>query len=297
MLTLTKDTVVRSMSAAHPPAARAHSGDVVKFITMDAMGDQYVGQNDYEIDESLGGNPATGPLFVEGAQPGDTLKVSILDITVTGMATMTLAPGFGVFAEEIPALERRVYTYENNCLRFNEHLLLPLSPMIGVIGTAPAAGEVLNDSPGPHGGNMDNKRIVAGSTVYLPVFHEGALLSIGDVHALMGDGEVCICGAEVQAHVTVRVEVVKQSFETVMIVSGDRAMTVCAAKTLEEASFNATKAMRRFLERALGMSFFDSGCILSLLGDMRICEVVDPLMTCRMEVPLSLFDAYGYAFP
>ena len=69
MLTLTKDTVVRSMSAAHPPAARAHSGDVVKFITMDAMGDQYVGQNDYEIDESLGGNPATGPCSWKARNP------------------------------------------------------------------------------------------------------------------------------------------------------------------------------------------------------------------------------------
>ncbi|MEG2622778.1 MAG: acetamidase/formamidase family protein [Clostridia bacterium] len=296
MLTLNTDTVIRSMSAAHAPVAQAVSGDVVKFVTMDAMGNQYTGQADFVIDEDKGCNPATGPLYVGGAEPGDTLKVTIQDIALPREASMCIAPDAGVFGDEIPALERRMFRLTGECMLFNDHLSPRLNPMVGVIGVAPETGEISNACPGPHGGNMDNKRIEAGASVYLPVFHRGALLAIGDVHALMGDGEVCICGAEVHAEVTVRVEVLKRPLETVMVVGHGRAMTVCAAPTLEEAGFAATKAMRNFLQTELGMGYFESCTILSLLGDLCICEVVDPLMTCRMEVPLWLFEAYGYAF-
>ena len=296
MITLSKNTVVRSMSANHPPVAIAKSGDRVKFITMDCMGDQYYGQESMIIDESKGGNPATGPLYVEGAKPGNTLKVTVERIELPDVCTMTLAPELGVYAEAIPELIRKVFRLENNKMLFNEKLSLELKPMIGVIGVAPKEGEISNSDPGHHGGNMDCKRIEEGVSVYFPVYHEGALLSMGDVHALMGDGESCLCGAEVHAEVTVTVEVIKQSLETVMVVGNGRVMTIYAAPTLEEASFKAAQSMRRFLVKALGMSDFESCTILSLIGDMRINEVVDPLMCCRMEVPISLFEEYDYKF-
>ncbi|HEY5523578.1 MAG TPA: acetamidase/formamidase family protein [Desulfuromonadaceae bacterium] len=296
MLTLTTKAVIRSMTAAHVPAAKAHSGENVKFITLDAMGNQYVGQPSYEINEDLVGNPATGPLYIEEANPGDTLKVTILDVILPSSANMTIAPGVGVFADEVQTLQRRVFSLSNGNMLFNNKLHLPLKPMIGFIGVAPDSGELPNSYPGSHGGNMDNKRIEPGTVIYLPVYHKGALLAIGDVHALMGDGEVSICAAEAEAEVTIRVDVIKRSYDTILVVGHGRVMTVNTAGTLEVAGFEAAKAMRRFLKVELGMDDFESCSILSLVGDMCICQVVDPLMTCRMEVPLSIFDAYGYTF-
>src|SRR5574344_1951576 len=120
--------------------------------------------------------------------------------------------------------------------------------MIGVIGTAPAYDTVMTHTPGAHGGNMDCNKIVAGSTLYLPVEVEGALLSIGDLHGLMGDGEVMICGVETGGRVTVRVSAVRNfAMPTPALRCRGRFMTIQSDRTLDEASRNASRAMLRFL--------------------------------------------------
>lgn len=296
MITITKETVHRALSADASPAAYAVSGDMVKFITMDALGDQYTNDSSPMIDEDKAGNPSSGPLYVRNARPGDTLKVTVERIDLPEVMSMTTAPGAGVFGDEIPDLRRKLYRVENGTVLFSDRLRFPVKPMIGVIGVAPPAGAVPTSSPGVHGGNMDCKEIAPGAVLYLPVFHPGALLFVGDVHALMGDGEVCICGAETAAEVTLKVEVLKRSYDAMLLIRDGKAMTVASAPTLEEAGSLAAKGMRRILERELGMELHESCRVLSLMGDLRICQVVDPLMTCRMEVPLEIFQAYGYQF-
>lgn len=296
MLTLTTDTVIRSMSAQHPPVATARSGDVVKFITMDAMGNQWYGQDDFTIDDAKGANPATGPLFIEEAEPGDTLKVSILDIKLNDVCNMSIEPGWGLFCEELPLLRRKLFQIRDGKMIFNDKISLDVKPMIGVIGVAPKEGEVINSWPGDHGGNMDNNRIGIGASVYLPVNHKGALLAMGDVHALMSDGEACISGAESAAEITVKVEVVKKPVETIMVVGNGKVSTVCCSEDMREASERTARTMRHFLCSEVKMEEVESCFILSLVGDMGICEVVGKRVTCRTEVPLSLFEAYGYSF-
>ena len=296
MLTLTRQAVVRSMSPSHPPAAIASPGEKIRFLTMDCTGDQFVDENNIFFDEQFAGNPATGPLFVKNAMPGDTLKVEILTINMPSRAMMATIPGFGVFGDEITEIKRNIYNLEKGQIVFDDKLNLDLKPMIGVIGVAPQSGEVTNSYPGEHGGNMDCKMITEGSIVYLPVFIEGAMLSIGDVHALMGDGEVCICGAEVQAEVIIRIDVLKYVLESVVVISEGKIMTICSDTSLEKAGFAATKAMRRLVARTIGLEFHASCRLLSLAGNLCICQVVDPLMTCRMELPLEVFAAYGYRF-
>lgn len=296
MLTISKDNVHRALSREIPPAAWCESGERVRFITMDAMGDQFVDANNPIIDESKAGNPSTGPLYVKGAEPGDMLKVTVEAIDLPNIMSMTTAPGAGVFGDEIPELKRKLYSVENGLVHFNDKLSFPVRPMLGVIGVAPMEGIIETSYPGEHGGNMDCKEIIQGSVLYLPVFCPGGLLFVGDVHALMGDGEVCICGAETAAQVVLKVELVKKSYGGLVLLNEDKVMTIATAPTLDQASVQATKAMRRLLEKELGMEFHESCRVLSLVGDVRICQVVDPLMTCRMEVPMSLFRTYGYSF-
>ncbi|MBE5796626.1 MAG: acetamidase [Clostridiales bacterium] len=299
MLTIRRDTVVYAMSPENAPAARAQSGDTVVFETMDCFGGQIACPSD-----KLGAldwtriNPATGPLFVEGAEAGDTLKVEILQIDLAEQAAMVEAPGEGITGLMADAENTKILPVQDGQVRFNDRLSLPLCPMIGVIGTAPETGAVPTGTPDSHGGNMDCRRIGAGTTLYLPVNVPGALLAMGDLHAVMGDGEVCVCGAEIAGAVTVRVTVVKgQPLPLPFLVTQEHAMAISSAEGLDAAAEQTTLRMRSFLMEQVKLPAHEAGMLLSLAGDLRICQAVDPNKTCRMELPLGILAQLGYAFP
>lgn len=292
------DTRIYTMSRDNPPAARAKSGDTVQFETLDCFGGQIQSQDqDLSRLDWSNVNPATGPLYVEGALPGDVLKVEILEIALEGQGVMTDGPGKGVTGRAVTKRTIQLFPVQDGHVLFNERLSFPISPMIGVIGTAPAGKGIDTDTPDAHGGNMDCKRITAGATLYLPVHVEGALLAMGDLHARMGDGEVEVCGVEIGGRVTVRISVVKNSgLPTPFLVNSTIAAAIHSAKTLDEAAVGATMAMHAFLTKELGMDAHEAGMLLSVCGDLRICQVVDPKMTCRMEIPRSIPEAYSYTF-
>ncbi len=297
MLTITRDHVVYAMSPDNAPAAHAESGATIRFETIDCFGGQIVRETDKmgTLDWSRI-NPATGPLFVEGAKPGDTLKVEILAIDLEKQAATVEAPGEGITGLHADNETTKILPVADGKAIFNDSLALDLAPMIGVIGTAPAEGSIATGTPDEHGGNMDCKRIGAGTTLYLPVNVEGALLAMGDLHAVMGDGEVCVCGAEISGAVTVRISVVKgQPLPLPFLVTGEHAMAIYSAEGLDAAAEGATLRMRTFLTDQAGFIPHEAGMLLSLAGDLRICQAVDPNKTCRMEVPLKVIG--GYRFP
>lgn len=299
MIVIPRNQAVYSMSPDHPPAARVASGEQVVFETSDCFGcqltseEQKVGAIDWERI-----NPATGPLYVEGALPGDVLKVEILDISLADHATAVEMPGEGVYGH-LPTKETtRIFPVKDGILTFNDRLTFPVEPMIGVIGVAPAEGSVLTGTPDSHGGNMDCNRICAGSTLYLPVNVPGALLAMGDLHAIMGDGEVCVCGAEISGAVTVRATVLKDcALPTPFLIREDLAAAIFSAKTMEEAARGATCRMRQFLLDFSSLPSADAGILLSLSGSLRICQAVDPMITCRMELPRRVIDALEVLLP
>lgn len=298
MLTLHPDTRIHKMDRSNAPAAFAKSGDTVRFETLDCFGCQITSE-----DQRLGGldwsgiNPATGPLFIEGAMPGDVLKVEILSIELDDHGVMVDGPGEGVMGGLLKDEATKILPIENGMAKFNDKLSFPLKPMIGVIGTAPAGDGVDTGTPSAHGGNMDCTRIGAGATLYLPVNIEGALLAMGDLHAVMGDGEVGVCGVEIAGMVTVRVTALKNcALPTPFLINDDTAMTIFSAKTVDEASIGATLAMHTFLMQELGMNDHEAGMLLSVAGNLCICQIVDPEKTCRMELPRTVTKAYHYEF-
>ncbi len=213
MIRIQNNHAVYAMSAANQPVARVSSGETLVFETLDCFENQIQEECQY-----LSGidwnhiNPATGPVFVEGAMPGDLLKVHILDIRVAEKGTMTATPGEGAVGDLLTKEYTKIIRVKDGKAHFSDKIVLDARPMIGVIGTAPANGETIpTGTPGTHGGNMDNRRITKGTTLYLPVNVEGALLAMGDLHALMSDGEVLICGLEIPGEVEVTVEVVKDA--------------------------------------------------------------------------------------
>ena len=205
---------------AIPPALTVESGETVTFMTKDCYDGQIdIDHKDFCLLDMSRNNPATGPLYIKGAEPGDTLKVEVLDIVPNEYGMMCVRLGKGVY--HVSGNHCRIFKIQDGTIQFDQGIRIPVRPMIGVIGTCPATA-CDTHSPGPHGGNLDIRDLGIGSTVYLPVSVPGAMLSIGDCHALQGDGETAICGLEVSAAVTVRVTIVKEQLLGPVFGPGER---------------------------------------------------------------------------
>ncbi|UCF93142.1 MAG: acetamidase/formamidase family protein [Desulfobacterales bacterium] len=297
MQRIPKEKAVLAMSPANAPVLRVKSDSAVVFETCDCFSNKI--QSEDQLFGSVGWdsiNPATGPLYVEGAEPNDILKVEILDIAIADKGVMTTAPNFGVLGDLFQEEVTKIVPIKNDQAIFNDRIRIPIKPMIGVLGVAPAEGEILTGTPGEHGANMDCKRLVKGSTIYLPVKVKGALLSMGDLHAVQADGEIVICAVEIPGEVTVKITVVKnKSLPLPMLVEGDDVMTIASAESLDEAATIATKNMHLFLMNELKMDKHEAGMLLSLIGELKICQVVDPLKTARMEFPRWVLEKYNYS--
>lgn len=299
MLYITKKTVNDIMKWDNKPAGYCKSGDTIVFETKDCY-DNTITSSERPLGDRKGlSNPVTGALYVEGAEVGDILKVEIEDIKLRSWGVMRSSPTAGVFHEKYEKREAIIFQVKDNKIYFDDKLILDADPMIGVIGTAPIEKEgIPTTTPGKHGGNMDCKKIVKGSTIYLPVNVKGGLLSMGDIHALMGDGEVFICGLEIAGEITVKVSVLKNiKLPTPFLYSRGKVMSIQSAEDLDKAGDMAAKEMFEFVKEATKQDDVRTGMLMSLLSDMAVCQVVDPLLTVRVEFPLDVLEKYGYKLP
>ena len=299
MLYITKETVNDIMKWDNKPARYCKSGETVVFETRDCY-DNTITSSERPLGDREGlSNPVTGALYVEGAEVGDILKVEIEDIKLRSWGVMRSSTTAGVFHEKYKKREAIIFQVKNNKIYFDDKLILEADPMIGVIGTAPIEKEgIPTTTPGKHGGNMDCKKIVKGSAIYLPVNVKGGLLSMGDIHALMGDGEVFICGLEIAGEITVKVSVLKNiKLPTPFLYSRGKVMSIQSAEDLDKAGDMAAKEMFEFVKEATKQNDVRTGMLMSLLSDMAVCQVVDPFLTVRVEFPLEALEKYGYKLP
>jgi amidase len=242
--------------------------------------------------------PVTGPIDVAGAEPGDTLLVEVREITLTSHAWTMALKDRGVLGSRIETGESRVLPIDGQTLAFGRSVRLPLRPMIGSIGTAPGGEAIRAGKPGPHGGNMDCRLIEAGAAVLLPVLVPGAHLALGDLHAAMGDGEVGCAGAEVAGVVVLRLRLLRSlDLPLPFVLTDDKAVTIFSADTLDQSAAGAVERMAVVLTRHAGLSLPDAAMLLSLAGDLRVCQVVNALKTCRMELGRTVLDQLGLDLP
>lgn len=295
---LNDGSVVFNFSRDNAPALKVPSGAEVEVETKDCFSDQL--QTPEDTLESIDWdrvNPATGPIFVEGAQPGDALAVTIKSISVAGQGVMAVGKDMGTLGNRLESLTSKLMPIRNGFVEFAPNLEIPLRPMIGVIGVAPAEGKINCGTPGSHGGNMDNTMIGVGATLYLPVFVEGALFALGDVHAVMGDGEIGVTGVEVRARVSLKLEV-KKGIRLVnpVLENEDSFITIASAPTLDEAVSRATGDMADILLPRLKLPLPELIMLMSAVGHTQICQVVDPLRTARFVMPKWILEKYDFTF-
>lgn len=289
MICVTRDQACYSMSPDNRPVATVGQDEPFRVEAEDCYSGRLKTPADqFTKDMWATVNPATGPVFVRDAEPGDTLRVEIIEIRVRDHAVMCLQHGSSPLGAFIEGIETSILPIENGLLQLSPNLAVPVRPMIGVIGTAPAGAPVLNGTPGEHGGNMDCKLVTAGAIVHLPVNTPGALLCLGDLHALMGDGEVCICGAEISGEVVLRARAGQSSLPTPCVETEKHYHFIGSALTLDECEAIVLAKAHRFLAGTGGLGANEAARAMSLLGDLAVCQVVDPLKTMRFSLPKLL---------
>lgn len=275
---ITRDHIVYSFDREHRPVRKIDPGDKIRFETYDARtGTIQSEDNLLDRPHPRGANPATGPVFVRGAEPGDTLRVEILAIELASQGFIAIKAGLGNLGHLAEKYVTRLVQIEDGVVHYDDRIRFPVRPMIGVIGTAPSGEAVPTLYPGPHGGNMDHNDVKVGSCVYLPVFVEGALFGVGDVHAAMGDAEVTMTGIEICADVTVRVNLIKgESIPRPRIETDASWITTGDAPKLADAITIACEEMANLLQRKLSVSFDDAYLLMSAIGDVRISQSCQP---------------------
>ena len=279
------------------PVLKVPSGETVRIRTKDCFGNQLLGPEDQlsEIDwEAI--NPATGPIYVEGAVAGGTLKVHIDNIELDAQTSSCTGKDEGVCGDRFNDWATHFCKVEDGKVVWDDRLSIPVAPMIGVIGVAPEGEPVNCGTPGKHGGNMDNTAIAAGATLYFPVAVDGALVGCGDMHAVMGDGEVSVSGAEVAGYATVTLTALPElSVPNPLIENDTHFGIIVSAESLDKAAELAVQQMIDLLASCTNESEADLVMLLSLVADVRVCQMVDPEKTVRFMVPKYVLDAIGFS--
>jgi acetamidase/formamidase len=298
-----------SWDNARPPAITIGPGETVEFKDIDATCGQLTAKSTVEDIRTLDFarvNPIAGPVYVEGAEPGDALKVTLLGFDPSGWAWTAIVPGFGLLAEDFPEPALILWSYDKSFERpalYGPGARVPLKPFCGTTGVAPAEPGPLSTIP-PHsaGGNMDIRDLTIGVDLYLPVKVKGALFSIGDTHAAQGDGEVCGTAIESPMSVAAKIDLVKRANlrfprfvtngpVTRHLDSKGYDVTTGINPDLMAATKDAVRGMIDLLGKQHHLSPEHAYMLCSVCADMRISEVVDqPNWVVSCYLPRLVFE-------
>jgi amidase len=284
---------VKYVYGAAPPVAHVHPGNILEANSLDCFGNAIKKPGD-TLSLVKGDNPLTGPFFIDGAEPGDTLVVRILDLQVDGDQGLgALGPGFGALNETNytamlhPPLPEKIWFYPidhaTNTATFQAldssyKVKIPLHPFLGCIGVAPAGGEARSSIvPEAFGGNMDAPEVSAGNTLYLPVNVSGGLLYFGDGHAAMGDGEVAGTAIEVPMRARLQLNVVKGKKTGWPRFENDKEIMAAGIyRPVDDALRIAFTELIGWIHSDYGLSELDAYELLSKVGRIHLTEMVDP---------------------
>ena len=285
------DQVHFTWDTGNAPVLTVADGDTVVFETRDVSDNQIGPDSDTSVIADLDWDrvyPLAGPVYVEGAAPGDTLAIEIVDLHTRGWGWTAILPGLGLLADDFTEPYLRIFDCSpGDRTYFREDIVIPLAPFMGTMGVCPAGAAAQPVMPpGSFGGNMDTRQLVAGTTLYLPVEVPGALFSTGDAHCCQGDGEICVTGLEAPMYATMRFSVEKRSIPapqfrtapgslTSKVDHGAFFATTGVGPDLYANAQNATRAMLDHLTATYGLSREDAYLLCSLAVDLKISEIVD----------------------
>ncbi|NLG83588.1 MAG: hypothetical protein GX493_03030, partial [Firmicutes bacterium] len=255
------------------PVAQVTPPISITFQTLDCSTDRVKSESDMAPIPITEVNPVTGPIYINGANPGDALAVKIQDIRLGSQAHIRLIPGSGICRDRVKAQRIKICRIINGIVEFSPHIRIPVRPMVGTIGTAPLGAPIHTVYGGPPGGNLDNSLVAPGATIYLPVFVPGALLALGDVHACMGDGELCGLALETNGEVDVEVHLLRGVALPAPFGENDEVIFGCGFyPTPWEAIEGVSTLFADFLVKRFGLSLEEAVLLISAVADLRVCQ-------------------------
>ncbi len=288
---ISRDQHVWSFDAAAEPVVSVDPGTVIEIETWDCFTGQVQSEDDTVEKIDLNRvNSATGPICVRGAEPGDTLSVTLLDIRPNAKGAAMCIPEWGQLIDTVQSPTTRIFTVQDGIVTMNDRVSFPARPMFGVIGVSPASGDISTFFADRHGGNMDDHINGIGATVHLPVFQSGAQLAIGDMHASMGDGEISGTGVEIGGVGVIRVDVIKNKAGGWPITeTADAFYTHGTSQgNLHDALQSAIEEASKLLVDEWEFTPEDAFIFLSVAGDLGIAQFCHPCpgsVIARMRIP------------
>jgi len=275
---LTREHVIWEFGPDLGPVLEVNPGDVVTFETNDCFSGQIQTEDDLvtEIDlERI--NSATGPVAVRGAMPGDSLIAEILDVRPISWGVATLIPGFGQLIDQVEAPLTRRFAVADGEIRMNDRVSFPARPMVGVVGVATESETLSNGLAGRHGGNLDDHLHGPGARMFFPVRQPGGMFAVGDMHASMGDGEICFTGVEIAGEVDIRFDLLKGQQATWPVTDlRDRWVPHATADSYEEALALVCEEASRLLVDQWGFTIEDAFIFLSVACDAGVAQACKP---------------------
>ncbi len=286
---ITSDHYNFLFSSDTKPVLAVDSGDEIVFHTRDAHNQTVPDGLDVQFpDIDLKDcNPVTGPVYVRDAEPTDILLVTIKEIKLDSKGFVPSRQDMGILKNMVSGNLARNIAVKDGIIHFSEEIKIPVRPMIGTIGVAPQK-EIFSSCIGDHGGNMDNNDVKAGAKLYFPVFTKGALLSLGDVHASMGDGELTSGGIDINSEVLVQVTLIKdKQIARPVIETEDAVITTSSAIDFYEANKTVTLEMIDLLTRVLEIKPLEAYWLISITGDLKISQAFNaPIgLSLRLSFP------------
>lgn len=286
-----RDVIYNSISRQNKPSLTVHPGETFRVLTELCSGTWLGKPGDIFIPENRQYTNPTVCVEIEGAIPGSALSIRILsvepeDIGYTGIFNTN--PLFDRFFDKDQHNITRTVSIQNGTIRLSDGICLPVSPMIGVLATAPACDVLCSTCASPNGGNMDIQEVRAGTTVYLPVDFPGAMLHVGDTHAIQGDGELdCAGGIECRSAVTLKVDVIHRpaGMEWVRMEDENTIMTAAFCEKTDDAFYEAVHEMLRWLEIGYGMAHAEAFMLLAQVMRSRNTQFVNPTRSyiCKID--------------
>ena len=280
MKKLTRDNPIYILEPGMNPAITIDSGEDLLVETWDAF-EGIRDPRELEV-KSLKG-PATGPIYVNGAEPGDSLKVDFISISPKEGAAHMVMPGRGFLYEDFDEGYPTVMQISDGNVVLPSGVKLPMCPSMGVVATTPTYPQCTATDSGPYGGDIDMKELVEGSSIYLPVFVPGGLLALGDCHAVVGDGAVAGTGAECSSDTHIRVTVEKgMNINSPRAITPDYFVVLSHGEELGPAMKQAVRDMVEFLVSEKGLKPYDAYTLCSLAGDIRVSRTFRPISPVKM---------------
>ena len=289
---ISKDQHVWAFKADMQPVVTVDPGTVIEIETWDCFTGQVQSESDTVEKLDLARiNSATGPIAVKGAMPGDSISVTLIDIKPGPQGAGMVIPEWGQLIHKAKSPTTRIFKVEGDTITMQSNgVTFPKRPMFGVIGVAPASGEIPTFAADRHGGNMDDNQNGIGATIHLPVFQPGGQLAIGDMHASMGDGEISGTGVEIGGIGIIKVDLIKgKAAGWPVTETKDSWITHgTTADNIDDALKNAAEEAAKLLVDEWGFTMEDAFIFLSVAGDLGIAQYCHPSpgsVIAKMRVP------------